>query len=175
MAGLDSGIKCHKETQEHIELLEKTNSTKDDGVGYLILRIGKKVAVDHEGHECKEKVDKVLVEHCMTIKECDEKAKEEGFGDLKGDETPTWACFRKKIMSYDIAYGCCFMHWTTNDGRKIDKLVFVTWNPEKAKMKEKMTYSSTKIINKFKNINLKIQASDSEDICFNTVKGQIKL
>jgi len=56
----------------------------------------------------------------------------------------TWETFAKECMEYDIAYGVSFIRWTSKDNCPREKLVFVYWNSDDAKTKDKMTYSSTK-------------------------------
>jgi len=153
MAGLDSGIKLHNDTVAAMDAIEKNK------LGYIIMQIDKA-----EG----EKVDKVVIKEKFTNDECVDEVKKLGI-ELKGDETPTWYCFRKHLEAYDIAYGCAFIRYKSTDQRDVDKLVYVMWNTEKAKLKQKMSYASTKVSQKFKNLHLKHQAADPDDISYNEI------
>ena len=167
MAGVDSGIKVDQATCDDINALEKRQKA------FIILQIAKP-----EGS----KVEKVVTRLAMTNEEV---AAAVAAGSLtvndktvelakKGDETDTWCVFRSAIATFSIAYGSCFVDFTTKDGRPTDKLVYVTWNPDGASVKDKMKYSSTKVMNKFKSTPLKHQASDTDDITYTEITGVVR-
>jgi len=152
MAGVDSGIKIHPTTTKKIEELQKSS---DKDLVALIMRIG----VPPEGGK-----PAVLVEKEMTKADCDAEA--DGV-QLKNEETSIWYAFRKNLTAHDIAYGAAYIHYTSSDGRpNSNKLVFVTWNTDSAKMKEKMVYSSTKVFSKMQSGTINHQASDEDDISY---------
>jgi len=169
MAGVDSGIKVDQAACADIGLLEKKQKA------FLILQIAKP-----EGS----KVEKVITKLAMTLDEVN-KAMEAGTVEVNGqtkeltlnsktDETPTWCVFRTCLATFPIAYASCFVDYKTKDGRDSDKLVFVTWNPDNAGVKQKMVYSSTKVMNKFSSTPLKHQASDADDITYAEIVSVVK-
>jgi len=158
MAGVDSGIKVDPDTAKIIGQLEKRE------FGFVIMRIVKPEgsrtpSVQHVDH--------------LTADECKAEVEKDGVT-LKGDETPTWYAFRSRLAKHDIAYGACFVEFTSGDGRPTDKLVYVYWNTDNAKMKDKMVYSSTKVLNKFTTGVVKHQASDPSDITYDEIKTKVK-
>jgi len=158
MAGVDSGIKVDTECARIIGLLEKRE------FAFMIMRIQKP-----EGSS----TDKVMCVENLTVDECKEEVEKDSV-QLKGDETAGWYCFRTHLAKYDIAYGAAFVEYKSADGRATDKLVYVMWNTDDAKMKQKMVYSSTKVLNKFKTGVVKHQASDSSDTTYNEILARVK-
>jgi len=169
MAGVDSGIKVDTATCADIAALEKRNKA------FVIMQIG----VPEGG-----KVEKVLTKLALTN---DEVAAAIAAGEItvndqtvkltkneKNGETDVWCVFRSCIVTFSIAYGSCFVDYTSKDGRNTDKLVYVTWNPDSATVKDKMKYSSTKVMNKFSSTPLKHQASDSDDVTFTEIESVCK-
>jgi len=167
MAGVDSGIKVDSATCADIAALEKKNKA------FLIMQIGKP-----EGG----KVEKVLTTLAMTGDEVAAAvlAGEVAVGDKtvkldrKNNETDTWLVFRTCLATMTIAYGSCFVDYDSKDGRPTDKLVYVTWNPDAATIKDKMKYSSTKVLNKFSSTPMKHQASDADDISFTEIVSVVR-
>jgi len=169
MAGVDSGIKVDTATCADIAALEKRAKA------FVIMQIGKP-----EGA----KMEKVLTKFTMTNEEV---AAAIAAGEVtvndstlkltkneKNGETDVWCVFRTCIVTYSIAYGSCFVEYKTKDGRDSDKLVYVTWNPDAASVKDKMKYSSTKVMNKFSSTPVKHQASDSDDMSYAEIEGVVK-
>jgi len=168
MAGVDSGIKVDGTCCTDISSeLEKKK------LAFIIMQIGKP-----EGG----KVDKVLTKVKMTNEEVTAAvaAGEVTVGGttlkLKKDasETDTWCVFRTAIATFPIAYGSCFVDFTTKDGRPTDKLVYVQWNPDSAGIKDKMKYSSTKVLNKFSSTPMKHQAADADDITYKEIVDKVR-
>jgi len=167
MAGVDSGIKVSTDTAADIAALEKKKKA------FVIMQIGKP-----EGS----KIDKVLTKLALTT---DEVAEAMGKGEFtfndaqvklqkKGDETDVWCVFRSCLATLPIAYGSCFVDYKTKDGRDSDKLVYIIWNTDNAGVKDKMVYSSTKVMNKFSSTPVKHQASDTDDITYAEICDVVK-
>jgi len=169
MAGVDSGIKVETQCCSDIAELEKKK------LAFIIMQIGKP-----EGG----KVEKVLTKVKMTN---DEVAAAVAAGevtindqtiklkiDANNSETDAWCVFRTAIATFPIAYGSCFVDFTTKDGRPTDKLVYVQWNPDSAGIKDKMKYSSTKVMNKFSSTPTKHQANDNDDITYKEIVSVVK-
>merc|ERR1719348_1003105 len=91
----------------------------------------------------------------------------------KGNETDKWCVFRSALAAFPIAYGSCFVEFLSKDNRETDKLIYVTWNPDTAPIKDKMKYSSTKVLNKFSSTPTKHQASDPDDISYTEILGVV--
>jgi len=169
MAGVDSGIKVCAEACTDIGLLEKKKKA------FIIMQIGQP-----EGA----KQQKVLTKMCMTNEEveaamaagevtCNDQQVKLTL-DEKNGETPVWCVFRSCLLTFNIAYGSCMVEYKTKDGRDSDKLVYVTWNPDTAGIKDKMKYSSTKVINKFSSTPLKHQAADKDDITYAEISSVVR-
>lgn len=169
MAGVDSGIKVDTATCADIAALEKRQKA------FVIMQIGKP-----EGG----KVEKVLTKLALTN---DEVAAALAAGEIqvndqtvkltkneKNGETDVWCVFRSCLATFSIAYGSCFVDFKTKDGRDSDKLCYVTWNPDSASVKDKMKYSSTKVMNKFSSTPVKHQASDTDDITYTEIEAVVK-
>jgi len=169
MAGVDSGIKVDQAACADISALEKRQKA------FLILQIAKP-----EGS----KVEKVITKLAMTNEEVTAAIQAGSYEvngktvtltkNVKTDETDVWCVFRSCLATYPIAYASCFVDYKTKDGRDSDKLVFVTWNPDNAGVKQKMVYSSTKVMNKFSSTPLKHQASDEDDITYAEIVSVVK-
>jgi len=170
MAGVDSGIKVDTATCADISALEKRAKA------FLIMQIGKP-----EGG----KVEKVLTKVALTTEEVTAAVEANQVSvngnmvtlpkrDEKNGETDVWWVFRTCIATFPIAYGSCFVEYKTKDGRDTDKLVYVTWNPDNAAVKDKMKYSSTKVLNKFTSTPTKHQASDTDDITYSEITAVVR-
>ena len=65
--------------------------------------------------------------------------------DTVGDREKTYDEFAAAIQeSGEPRYGVVDYEFTTNDGRPNSKIVFVSWVPDTAKVKQKMVYSGSK-------------------------------
>jgi len=82
------------------------------------------------------------------------KAAEKGSSQRRVDENgidtkgvhAMWHCFSEDIQKFPVAFGACYVHFTTEkEKRNVTKFVFVYWNGDDAGVKQKMTYSSTKL------------------------------
>jgi len=95
------------------------------------------------------------------------------FENPSGDESDTTAAEYQKFSGYllgveeerDCRYACYDIRFTTTEGVRRNKLVFITFCPENAKIKNKMVYSSSKDTLKNKLIGiLDVQANDASDL-----------
>lgn len=95
------------------------------------------------------------------------------FENPTGDETDTGPEEYQKFADYllsveeerDCRYACYDVRFTTGEGVRRNKLVFITFCPENAKIKHKMVYSSSKDTLKSKLIGiLDVQANDASDL-----------
>lgn len=147
---VDSGIKCDSScTQVFCDLEHKK-------LEYIIMAI---VKVDGK--------DKVVVKEQAKFGTSEAEMKESG-ENLKG-ATPLWHCFSRRIKLYPIAFGVCYVDYTTKDGRQVTKLPFIYWcNDNDTKVSEKMTYSSTIIptSRKLATKNCTIHCGDDDEIEF---------
>jgi len=170
MSGVDSGIKVDTQTIEDINLLEARKKA------FIIMQITKP-----EGG----KVDKVLTKFMLTNEECTAVVAAGSVDvngttvtlpkrDEKAGESDKWLVFRACLSTFSIAVGSCFVDYKSKDGRDTDKLIYVTWNPDNANVKDKMKYSSTKIHNKFPSSPTKHQAADTDDITFAEVAAVLR-
>jgi len=73
---------------------------------------------------------------------------------------------------------CCYaifdFHYKEGEGDR-DKLIFLSWCPNTASIKQKMTYSSCRedIKKKLLGIAQEIQATDDDELSFSTVKSKL--
>jgi len=81
-------------------------------------------------------------------------------------ELPPNAC---RYAIFDFAYD-------SDDGRKSDKIIFVLWAPDSAKIKEKMLYTSSKdaVRKKLVGVGTEIQATDLAEIDREVVLEKVK-
>jgi len=173
MAGLDSGIKCCKDVEHEIELLE----SKKSPYAFLIMQIKKKASG---------KGDEVQVVEKVTKEECEKEAAENAGdrGTFKGSfgeqvEDDRWFVFRRHLAAFnkanDFAYGLCFFSCKEDNQflRPVEKLVYVKMNTPNATVKQKMIYSSTKV--KVKSMEKDIETDDLDDLEFKTLMKDKKL
>jgi len=64
--------------------------------------------------------------------------------DTKGDASKTYDDFCAELPEDDCRYGLIDLDFKTDDGRPTSKLVFITWNPDTASIRNKMLYSGSK-------------------------------
>jgi len=97
------------------------------------------------------------------------------------DESDTGSAEYHKFADYllkcgdenDCRYACYDIRFTTSEGVRRNKLVFITFCPENAKIKKKMVYSSSKDTLKSKLIGiLDVQANDASDLALENVVGK---
>jgi hypothetical protein len=169
MAGVDSGIKVETQCCADIAALEARKRA------FIIMQIGKP-----EGS----KIEKVLTKFQMTNEEVEAAmaAGEVTCGEatlkleknVKIEESDKWCVFRTCIVTFPIAYGACYVEFNSKDGRPTDKLAYIQWNPDAASIKDKMKYSSTKVLNKFTSSPQKHQANDKDDVSYTDIVSVVK-
>jgi len=98
---------------------------------------------------------------------------DKSFDNPSADESDTASADYQKFADYllscgsenDCRYACYDIRFTTGEGVRRNKLVFITFCPENAKIKKKMVYSSSKDTLKSKLIGiLDVQANDASDL-----------
>jgi len=103
------------------------------------------------------------------------------FENPTGDDSDTTAAEYQKFADYllsvederDCRYACYDVRFTTGEGVRRNKLVFITFCPENAKIKHKMVYSSSKDTLKSKLIGiLDVQANDASDLHLDNIVGK---
>jgi len=103
------------------------------------------------------------------------------FENPSADDSDTAAANYQKFADYllsvgdenDCRYACYDIRFTTGEGVRRNKLVFITFCPENAKIKKKMVYSSSKDTLKSKLIGiLDVQANDASDLDLENVVGK---
>jgi len=154
---VDSGIKCDPSCNQIFADIENKK------LEYIIMTIDK---VDGK--------KKVVIREQSKFGTSEAEIKESGIN-LKG-ATPIWYCFAKRIRTYPIAFGVCYVDYTSKDGRQVTKLPFIYWcNDNDASIGDKMTYSSTKIptSRKLPTTNCTIQCGDDDEIEFSEVVQKV--
>lgn len=66
--------------------------------------------------------------------------------DTFGDKTKNYDDFTECLPPTECRYGVYDLDFTTVDGRNANKLVFISWSPDVAKIKNKMVYAASKVI-----------------------------
>jgi len=103
------------------------------------------------------------------------------FDNPTGDESDTTAAEYQKFADYLLSveqekscrYALYDVRFTTGEGVRRNKLVFITFCPENAKIKQKMVYSSSKDTLKSKLIGiLDVQANDASDLALDNIVGK---
>ena len=64
--------------------------------------------------------------------------------DTFGDKSKTYDDFTACLPANECRYGVFDLDFTTLDGRQGNKLVFISWSPDTAKIKNKMVYAASK-------------------------------
>lgn len=65
--------------------------------------------------------------------------------DTFGDKSKTYDDFCACLPPNECRYGVFDLDFTTQDGRQGNKLVFISWSPDTAKIKNKMVYAASKV------------------------------
>lgn len=65
--------------------------------------------------------------------------------DTFGDKTKTYDDFTACLPPTECRYGVFDLDFITLDGRNANKLVFISWSPDVAKIKNKMVYAASKV------------------------------
>jgi cofilin len=89
----------------------------------------------------------------------------------KEDNQATYEEFIGTLSPKESRYCIYDLNYTLKDGGERSKLLFITWNPDGASIKQKMTYSSSKaeLKKKLNGVADDIQATDFDEIEYETV------
>eukprot|EP01101_Sappina_pedata_P007249 TRINITY_DN37_c0_g1_i4.p6 TRINITY_DN37_c0_g1~~TRINITY_DN37_c0_g1_i4.p6 ORF type:complete len:138 (-),score=90.68 TRINITY_DN37_c0_g1_i4:157-570(-) len=89
--------------------------------------------------------------------------------------TATYQEFVSKLPANDCRYGIFDFEYEVDGGRR-NKILFVVWAPDSAKIKAKMLYASTKdaIRKKLVGVGTEVQATDLAEIDYETVLEKVK-
>ena len=90
----------------------------------------------------------------------------------KVEAPATWEAFVADLPKDDCRYGVFDYQFTTETDGDRNKLIFVLWTPETARIKTKMLYPATKEAMKraLVGISTEIQATDEAEISLDAVK-----
>jgi cofilin len=85
-----------------------------------------------------------------------------------GDRSKTYEDFCSDLPENGCRYGLIDLEFTTEDGRPTSKLVFITWNPDTAPIRDKMLYSGSKesIKAALTGVGIHINATDFAELDF---------
>ncbi|ETW02545.1 hypothetical protein H310_06030 [Aphanomyces invadans] len=99
--------------------------------------------------------------------------------DKTGPREHTYEDFAKALAGdltapnpvYECRHGVIDLDCTSKDGRSVAKLVFVSWSPENASIKNKMVYSSSKEALKSVcvGVGIFLNATDASELEFATI------
>jgi len=86
--------------------------------------------------------------------------------DKKGDISKSYEDFCNDMPDDDCRYGLIDLDFKTDDGRPTSKLVFITWNPDTANVRNKMLYSGSKEALKtvLSGVGIHINATDHSEL-----------
>lgn len=65
--------------------------------------------------------------------------------DTFGDKSKNYDDFCAALPPSECRYGVFDLDFTTSDGRQGNKIVFISWSPDVAKIKNKMVYAASKV------------------------------
>jgi cofilin len=84
--------------------------------------------------------------------------------------------FKSSLPAQDCRYGVFDLSFELPDGGKRNKIVFILWAPETAKIKSKMLYTSSKaeLKKKLVGIATEVQATDASEIDEAAVLEKVK-
>lgn len=92
--------------------------------------------------------------------------KKEIIVEKEGDKEATYDDFLAAIPADEPRYAIVDFEYTTEDGRKQEKLVFIFWSPDTGKVQNKMLYASSKdnIKKSLSGFAKEVQANDMADM-----------
>ncbi|KAF9946971.1 cofilin, partial [Mortierella alpina] len=92
----------------------------------------------------------------------------------KTSETSTYEEFVGALPEDDCRYAVYDFDFTLADGGPRNKIVFITWSPDSAKIKSKMIYASSKdaLRRGLNGVAFDIQGTDFDEIAYDTVLGK---
>jgi len=87
-----------------------------------------------------------------------------------GERSATYDDFCADLPESDCRYGLIDLEFESGDGRPTSKLVFITWNPDTASIRNKMLYSGSKeaIKSALNGVGIHINATDPSELDFET-------
>ncbi|CAB1103242.1 unnamed protein product [Ectocarpus sp. CCAP 1310/34] len=96
--------------------------------------------------------------------------------DTFGDKTKTYEDFTACLPPNECRYGVFDLDFTTRDGREANKLIFISWSPDTAKIKNKMVYAASKeaIKSALMGIGIHLQATDQGELELDYIKSQVQ-
>jgi cofilin len=85
-----------------------------------------------------------------------------------GDRSKTYEDFCADLPDTECRYGLIDLEFESDDGRPTSKLVFITWNPDTGKIRDKMLYSGSKEAIKaaLSGVGIHINATDHAELDF---------
>lgn len=83
--------------------------------------------------------------------------------------------FLDALPEGDCRYGVLDHEFVNSEGCVFDKLVFVLWSPDGARLKSKMLYAATKdhLRGCLEGVSLEVQATEREDACEETIRDAV--
>lgn len=83
-----------------------------------------------------------------------------------GDKDSEYSDFLERLPATDCRYGVIDMRFVNSEGCVFNKILFVNWAPDTAKIKAKMMYASTKDFFKgyLDGLSIELQGSDLDDV-----------
>eukprot|EP01147_Barroeca_monosierra_P008248 gene8248-836_t len=83
--------------------------------------------------------------------------------------------FVSHLPSDKCRYGIFDFKYTLNDGGQRNKLVFFTWTPDSASIKDKMLFASSKdaLKKQLNGIHTEIQGTDLDEVDYDTVYNKV--
>jgi len=96
--------------------------------------------------------------------------------DQTAPPTASYDDFKKSLPPNDCRYAVYDFEFTATEGGLRQKLFFILWAPDTAKIKPKMLYTSTKadFRKKLVGISAEIQATDNSEIDYDTILDKAK-
>jgi len=91
--------------------------------------------------------------------------------DTSAPKNATYDEFQKALPQNDCRYAVFDLEFQSAEGGQRNKILFVLWAPDSAKIKQKMLYTSSKadIRKKLVGIATEVQATDNSEIDYQTV------
>jgi cofilin len=85
-----------------------------------------------------------------------------------GERSKTYEDFCSCLPENECRYGLIDLEFESDDGRPTSKLVFITWNPDIGKIRDKMLYSGSKEAIKaaLSGVGIHINATDQAELDF---------
>ena len=86
--------------------------------------------------------------------------------DATGERGASYEDFCKELPENEPRYGVIDLDFETKDGRPTSKLIFISWNPDTGKIRDKMLYSSSKesIKSALNGVGIYINATDTAEL-----------